>query len=179
MTLPSSFSGVLTAVHSEKVSYDVVVRGVTRVGTLFGSSCRDLVNGYSRFLCLNKGRGRKRGCISRLLKGRALSAGACKRAGKHDNDCSIGCRRAKERLLAPSRVQLLSGHGTVLFVHKRHPVVSSGCSLGGRIGFECARSNNTSPCSCTGAPLTRSSLGVSVGELSSCRLLSARSVLNR
>lgn len=33
--LPSSFSGVLSMVHSHNISMSVVVRGVTRLGTLF------------------------------------------------------------------------------------------------------------------------------------------------
>lgn len=35
ISLPSSFSGVLSIVHSHKMSMDVVLRGLTRLGTLF------------------------------------------------------------------------------------------------------------------------------------------------
>lgn len=35
ISLPSSFSGVLSIVHSEKMSMSVVLRGLTRLGTLF------------------------------------------------------------------------------------------------------------------------------------------------
>lgn len=136
-----------------------------------------MINGYSRFLCLNNGRRDARGCISRLLNGRAVSAGACNGDSNEGNGCSAGCRVDNERLVAPSRIHVLSGGCTVLFVHNREPVFSLGCSVFGRPGFSLARSKKTGPC--VRGPVSRSAVavsfpGVSLGGVSDVRIRSCK-----
>lgn len=133
------FRGLVTAVHDQRVSTSVVLRSRDRLGTVCGSTTRVVLSGTSDALFLKKHKGGT-GSVSRGLKHRAVSDFGASRGHNARISRNLGCRGLKGRLVARSRVTIVSKKGYVLRLHNIHPFFDSGCSVARRPGCGCLSS---------------------------------------